>query len=132
YAVLAFGPGSTEEDGRRLIAALEGIAEDTDGEPADASAVCASAAGFPGQELAEPIRFSRRLPPCDAVPLEEAAGCIAGEWIIPYPPGVPLLVPGERITERHVSELIRWREGGAGIQGAADPGLRTLLAIRGT
>jgi len=132
YAVLASGPGSTEEDGRRLIAALEGIAEDTDGEPADASAVCASAAGFPGQELAEPIRFSRRLPPCDAVPLEEAAGCIAGEWIIPYPPGVPLLVPGERITERHVSELIRWREGGAGIQGAADPGLRTLLAIRGT
>ena len=165
HAVLALGPGSTEEDGERLIAALRRIAEETEGRQAEAT-VYASAAGvsdgglpdgngkrganpgtnegggipetdvrgvvpgMDGQGLPEPIRFSRRLPPCEAVPLGEAAGRIAGEWVIPYPPGVPLLVPGERITERHVSELIRWREGGAGIQGAADPGLRTVLAIR--
>jgi len=45
---------------------------------------------------------------------------------------VPLIVPGERITERQAAELARWREGGEGIQGAADPELRTVLVVRGT
>lgn len=132
HAVLAFGPGSTEEDGERLIAALRRIAEETDGLSGLKSATSGASAAEVLGGVPEPICFSRRLPPCEAVPLGEAAGRTAGEWIIPYPPGVPLLVPGEKITERHLSELIRWREGGAGIQGAADPKLRTVLAVRGT
>lgn len=32
-------------------------------------------------------------------PLEEAVGCISGDFINLYPPGIPMLVPGERITK---------------------------------
>lgn len=32
------------------------------------------------------------------VPVKGCAGLIAGEYIIPYPPGIPVIVPGERIT----------------------------------
>lgn len=35
--------------------------------------------------------------PAEAVPLEEASGRVAAAPICPYPPGIPLLVPGERI-----------------------------------
>ncbi len=38
------------------------------------------------------------LAPSRAIPLVEAGGEIAAEYLIPYPPGIPLLVPGERIT----------------------------------
>jgi len=41
-----------------------------------------------------------------SVKLKDACGEISGEYVIPYPPGIPLLAPGERITEEVVA-LIR-------------------------
>ncbi|MDW7661398.1 MAG: aminotransferase class I/II-fold pyridoxal phosphate-dependent enzyme [Bacillota bacterium] len=32
------------------------------------------------------------------VPVKECVGKLAGEYVIPYPPGIPVIVPGERIT----------------------------------
>lgn len=45
----------------------------------------------------------------EEIPLEESGGRLAGEFVNLYPPGVPLLVPGEKITEglrRHICELL--------------------------
>ena len=42
--------------------------------------------------------------PSRCLPLEQAAGAIAAEPICPYPPGIPLLIPGERIDPARV----RW------------------------
>jgi lysine decarboxylase len=33
----------------------------------------------------------------EPVPLDQAAGRLAAEPLCPYPPGIPLLIPGERI-----------------------------------
>lgn len=33
------------------------------------------------------------------ISLEEAEGCVSADFIIPYPPGVPLICPGERIKK---------------------------------
>ncbi|MDD4715476.1 MAG: aminotransferase class I/II-fold pyridoxal phosphate-dependent enzyme [Oscillospiraceae bacterium] len=38
------------------------------------------------------------------LPLEESAGCVSGEFVMAYPPGIPILAPGERITQ----EIIRY------------------------
>ncbi|MEK3870527.1 Orn/Lys/Arg family decarboxylase [Paenibacillus sp. FSL M7-0831] len=35
----------------------------------------------------------------EAIPLDACAGRVAAEMVIPYPPGIPILYPGERITE---------------------------------
>lgn len=38
-------------------------------------------------------------------PLRDAAGEICGEIVAPYPPGIPVLAPGEEITEKHIAYL---------------------------
>lgn len=55
--------------------------------------------------LAVPIGQAWRSPGA-WVPLREAVGRIAAEPLVPYPPGIPLLVPGERID----AERARWLE----------------------
>jgi len=47
---------------------------------------------------------------CVSVPLSEAAGRIAAEPLCPYPPGIPLLVPGERIDRDRALWLERQRQ----------------------
>ncbi|MCM1190181.1 MAG: PLP-dependent transferase [bacterium] len=49
--------------------------------------------------------------------LSECAGRYAGEFINLYPPGIPLAVPGERLTEEMVRDVFRWLEEGLNIQG---------------
>jgi len=45
----------------------------------------------------------------EAVPLEQVAGRIAAEPLCPYPPGIPLLIPGERIDGPRAAWLQRQR-----------------------
>jgi lysine decarboxylase len=45
--------------------------------------------------------FARRR----RIPLAESIGEVSAEQFTPYPPGVPLLAPGERITEEVVSAI---------------------------
>ena len=55
--------------------------------------------------------------PSETVALEESGGRYAGEFVNLYPPGVPLLVPGERITEQLCRDIIRYVEAGLPVQG---------------
>ncbi len=43
--------------------------------------------------------------PCRKIPLEQAEGEISAEQIAPYPPGVPVVAPGERITKKALAYL---------------------------
>lgn len=47
----------------------------------------------------------------------EAEGEIAAETVIPYPPGIPLLMKGERITAQHLNMLERYQQIGARFHG---------------
>jgi len=60
----------------------------------------------------------------------EAAGRVCAEVVAPYPPGVPVLAPGERITTEALTALRRASDEGARIAYAADPTLATVLAVR--
>lgn len=52
-----------------------------------------------------------------AVPFEEAVGYICSESIIPYPPGIPLFIPGEKITSEDIKSLRTLLRSGARFQG---------------
>lgn len=54
------------------------------------------------------------------VPLQASIGEIAAEKIIPYPPGIPVLFPGERITEELVEQLNELVNLGSHFQGSKD------------
>jgi arginine decarboxylase len=63
------------------------------------------------------------------MPIEAAIGQVCAELVAPYPPGIPVLAPGERIGVDTVTALLRAKAGGARIAYAADPSLETLLVV---
>ena len=54
---------------------------------------------------------------------------VCGESIAVYPPGIPSLLPGERITEAIVAHLREQVEKGARLHGASDPELQTIHVL---
>ncbi|EEK81020.1 aminotransferase class I/II-fold pyridoxal phosphate-dependent enzyme [Bacillus cereus] len=52
------------------------------------------------------------------VSVEEAVGMIAAEMVIPYPPGIPLIMYGERITSEHKEQIMYLEKAGARFQGS--------------
>lgn len=64
-----------------------------------------------------------------SINLADAKDCVSGEFICPYPPGIPLVVPGEKISGE-VLELVHWiKRWGGHIQGPKDPSGNTLQVI---
>lgn len=43
--------------------------------------------------------------PRESMPLRDAAGQISADFVAPYPPGIPIIAPGEEITEKHIAYL---------------------------
>jgi lysine decarboxylase len=64
-----------------------------------------------------------------AVPVEDAIGRISCESIAGYPPGVPALLPGERVTAEVVAYLRELTRDGARLHGAADPTFTTVRVL---
>ena len=65
----------------------------------------------------------------EAVPVDDAIGRISCESIAGYPPGVPSLLPGERVTEEVVAYLRALTAAGARLHGAADPTFTTVRVL---
>jgi arginine decarboxylase len=68
----------------------------------------------------------------ETVSVDAAIGRISCESIAGYPPGVPALLPGERVTEEVVAYLRALKAAGARLHGAADPDFLTLRVLSGT
>jgi len=68
--------------------------------------------------------------PSVALPTEECAGHIAAEIVTPYPPGVPVLGPGEEISTEIVAYLREGAAIGLHVHGPEDTSLRTLRVVR--
>lgn len=59
----------------------------------------------------------------------DSIGKVSAELICPYPPGIPVLMPGEIITVKAIAYLQEVLEAGAEITGCSDPSLETLLIL---
>jgi lysine decarboxylase len=68
--------------------------------------------------------------PYEVVTGDKAVGRVSAELICPYPPGVPVLSPGERITADAMSALLDARDSGVRIAFVADPSLTTFKVLR--
>jgi arginine/lysine/ornithine decarboxylase len=65
----------------------------------------------------------------EQVPVDKAEGRVVAEMITPYPPGVPVLAPGERITREVLDYLTSGIQAGMLIPDAADAGLDSLRVV---
>ena len=63
------------------------------------------------------------------VPLAAAAGEVAAELVTPYPPGIPVLAPGEVITADKLDYLANGSANGMYVCGPADPSLATIRVV---
>ena len=60
------------------------------------------------------------------IPLSEAAGRICASSIIPYPPGIPYVCPGEEITGEMIAYVKNLRDEGKKVIGINDIGYVTV------
>ena len=62
--------------------------------------------------------------------LDESVGQVCGEFVMCYPPGIPILSPGERITQEIVDYIQFAKERGCSLQGTEDPEVNHINVIK--
>lgn len=67
-----------------------------------------------------------------SLPIEETAGYICSEFVMCYPPGIPILAPGERITEEILAYIAFAKEKGCTMTGPEDADILRLNVIKGS
>lgn len=65
----------------------------------------------------------------ESLPLCETAGRICSEFVMCYPPGIPILAPGEVITKEIIEYIIYAKEKGCSMQGPEDPEVNNINVI---
>ena len=63
------------------------------------------------------------------LPIRQAVGHISGEFVMAYPPGIPILAPGEEITNDIVDYILDSVEKGCSMQGMEDTNLKYLNVL---
>jgi arginine decarboxylase len=130
--------------GENVVVAIFGMAEDVGPQAERLVAALRHAVDLldvPGDREHEPfappppwgeLAMSPReafLGPQEAVPFGEAAGRIAAESLAAYPPGVPNVLPGERLTAPTIEYVQQTLEHGGMLRGATDRKLRTIRVV---
>jgi lysine decarboxylase len=83
---------------------------------------------FQGEQVLTPREAF--LAPTLVVPIEDAAGRVSAEAITPYPPGIPIVAPGERVSRDILDYLRTGVAEGMYISGLSDPTASTLRVVK--
>lgn len=67
----------------------------------------------------------------ESVSLEESAGRICSEFVMCYPPGIPIIAPGERITKQIIEYIQYARKKGCSMTGPEDANIERLNVLKG-
>lgn len=65
-----------------------------------------------------------------SINLEDSPGCISGEFVYIYPPGIPIVAPGEWISRPILEVILEYRNKGLPVQGPMDQSLRTIRIVQ--
>lgn len=123
--VALFGMGErVVSAGERLVNAMRGAVEVVDATERDPSEE-SFAPPPPWGELAMTPREAF-LGPQEVVPFEEAVGRVAAEGLAAYPPGIPNVLPGERLSAETLRYIQQTLAHGGSLRGASDRYVRTL------
>ena len=113
------GIGNTRRDYERLIESLKEIAAKLGENKAGGQAI--RPAGQP--EVLTRVLEKKAVPvEKEFVLIDEAAGRVCGSSIIPYPPGIPLICPGESITAEAIVTIKEMRDLGEKVIGINEKG----------
>lgn len=126
YNVLAVGSfGDTRENMDRLLDALREISSEYLNENTR-KADFLDIPPIPKQVLIPREAFNGTK---ISVPLTDSVGEVSGEFLMAYPPGIPILCPGEVITEEIVNYVQDLKKTGLYVQGTEDPKVENILVV---
>jgi lysine decarboxylase len=112
----------------RLVEAFETLARENRGHPPITTHLRSSGSIIrPGIQMMTPR--DAFFAPSRAVPLAEASGHVSADLVIPYPPGIPVIAPGDVIEQHKLEYLAQGVTAGFYISGAADPTLKALRIV---
>lgn len=115
--VLITTPFHTKNDFNRLLEALEIISDEYRGE-------CSTQNEIPFYNVIPrqviPLQEAALYSEKSYMSIHKAVGNVCGEAIIPYPPGIPVINPGEEITSGAVAYLLKIMELGCSVHGVID------------
>lgn len=123
--IAIMGIGSDKSDVDRLVSALAEIDEKYKGEAQNWILQIPSLT----TEMVMVPRDVSLLYKSKRVPLAKAAGHISAQTLTPYPPGIPVLIPGERITQEIVDYLEDLAEKDIRVVGQEGDTLRTIKVV---
>jgi lysine decarboxylase len=88
-------------------------------------------ASLPSETAGEMVVSPRAafLSASESMPVSHAVGRVCSEAIAGYPPGVPTLLPGERITPEAIAHLEELAAAGLRLHGASDPTFETVRVM---
>ncbi|MDQ2682231.1 MAG: arginine decarboxylase, partial [Chloroflexota bacterium] len=118
----------SDETNDRLVASFETLSKENRGKlPIVTNLRSSGSIIRPGIQVMTPrdAFFS----PSRAVPLREAAGHVSADLVIPYPPGIPVIAPGDVIEEHKLEYLEHGVRAGFYISGASDHTLQTIQIV---
>jgi arginine decarboxylase len=118
-----FGMAEPAETGERLVEALRASVGELEAEPGPAQEKLA-----PPPPWGELVMTPREayLGPQEVVPFEAAVGRVAAEGLAAYPPGIPNVLPGERLTAETLDYIRESIAHGGYVRGGSDRELKTL------
>jgi arginine decarboxylase len=126
--VAVFGMGEdASASSERLLGALRGVIESTSEAELDAGAVQFTAPPPWGELVMTPREAF--LGPQEVVVARDAVGRVASESLAAYPPGIPNVLPGERLTAETLDYIEQTIAHGGSLRGASDRALRTLRVV---
>ena len=64
------------------------------------------------------------------LPIRETSGRICAEFVMCYPPGIPILAPGELITDEIIEYVLYAKEKGCSLTGSQDMTLSSLQVVQ--
>ena len=120
YVIAMTGPGDTQEGMDRLVQVVMEIdknilCEELSGNDEDHTIKNISYEMIPLEQAYSSFEAGRMEG--ESVKWNEASGRISLEYVYLYPPGIPMIVPGERITSTIVQKMVKYKEMGFSIEG---------------
>lgn len=127
YNVLAVGSfGDTKENMDALLKALREISEEYYGKGNKKSDFIDIPA-IPAQVKIPREAFNSEK---ESIAIKESAGKISGEFLMAYPPGIPILCPGEVITKEIIDYVQKLKDTGLYVQGTEDPEVNFIKVVK--
>ncbi|MBH5316819.1 aminotransferase class I/II-fold pyridoxal phosphate-dependent enzyme [Paenibacillus sp. GSMTC-2017] len=118
-------PGDTSDSISKLIEALKGLSEAFH-EGAESREVVVKIPDIPQLSLTPRDAFYAQT---EVIPFKESAGRIIAEFIYVYPPGIPILLPGEVITQKNIDYIVDHVEVGLPVKGPEDRSIQFVKVI---